>query len=56
MALASLDLLLSWHLVFLFFFYFLPLRFSGSSGSSSSEGEADVRDGGSSSQGLRFEV
>ena len=41
----------SWRFVFLFFFLFLPLGFSGSSGSSSSEGEADVLDGGSSSEG-----
>ena len=51
LALGSWDLRPSWRLVFFFFFFFLPPGFSGSSGSSSSEAEADVIDGGSSSEG-----
>ena len=51
-ALASLERRISLRVPFLFFFFlFLSLRFSGSSGSSSSECEADVRDGGPSSEG-----
>ena len=48
-ALASLERRL--RLVFFFFFFFPSLGSSGSSGSSPSEGEADDRDGGSSSEG-----
>ena len=50
-ALDSLERQLSWRLLFLFFFFFFSLGFPGSSGSCSSEGEADDRDGGSSSEG-----
>ena len=50
-ALASWDLRPSRRLVFLFYFFFRPLGFSGSLGSSSSEGEAEVMEGGSSSEG-----
>ena len=48
-ALASLEC--RRRLFLFFFFFFFPSGWSGSSGSSSSEGEADVREGGSLSEG-----
>ena len=50
-ALASLERRLCWRRLFLLFFFFLPLGFSWFSGSSSSEGDADDKEGGSSSEG-----